>query len=90
MYSGTYSRNLLGIPHPEAFELSVELHVAKLTRRHLSRVSQGQVFSYEFRKTFKNTYLEEYLWTTAFGYRLENYAETEPQRFTAFNLSCLH
>ena len=47
-------------------------------------------FPMNFGKTFKNTYLEEYLWTTAFGYRLQNYVETEPQRFTAFTFSCLH
>ena len=76
--------------YPEAFELSVELQIAKCTGRHLSRVSMVQAFSYEFCKTFKNTYFEEYLRTTAFGYRLENHVEIEPQRFTTFTLFCLH
>ena len=53
-------------------------------------VSMAQVFSYEFCKTFKNTYFEEYLWAIAFGCRLENHIEIEPQRFTTFNLYCLH
>ena len=52
-------RNVL--EYPEAFELLVELHIAQFTGRHLSRVSMVQVFSYEFCKTFKNTYFEEYL-----------------------------
>ena len=47
------------LSYPEAFELSVELHIAKLTGRHLSRVSLVQVFSYVFCKTFKNAYFEE-------------------------------
>ena len=76
--------------YPEAFELSVELHITKFAGRHLSRVSMVQVFSYEFCKTFKITYFEEYLRTTAFGCRLENHVEIGPQRFTTFTLSCLH
>ena len=47
--------------YPEAFGLSVELHIAKFAGRHLSRVSMVQLFSYEFCKTFKNAYFEEYL-----------------------------
>ena len=57
-YSETNSKNLWGMPlsYPEAFELSVELHIAKFTGRYLSQVSLVQVFSYEFWKTFKNSY----------------------------------
>ena len=63
--------------YPEGFELSVELHrssyrrccktkgvlniFAKFTGKHLPRISLVQVFSYEFCKTFKSTYFEEYL-----------------------------
>ena len=65
------------LSYPEAFELPVELHksshrrcsktdgvlniFAKFKGKHLSRVSLVQVFSYEFCKTFRNTYFEEYL-----------------------------
>ena len=51
----------MALSYPEAFELSVKLHIAIFTGRHLSRVSLVQVFSYEFCKAFKNTCLEEYL-----------------------------
>ena len=44
----------------------------------------AQVFSCEFYEIFS------ILWMTASGCRLENHVETEPQGFTAFNLSCLH
>ena len=44
------------LSYPEAFELSVELDIAKFTGRHLSQVSLVQVFSNEFYKTFKNIY----------------------------------
>ena len=49
------------LSYPKAFELPVELHIAKFTGRNLSRVSVVQVFSYEFCKTFKNICFEEYL-----------------------------
>ena len=49
-----------------------------------------QVFSYEFYKTFKNTYFEEHLWTTASGYMLEKHKKIEPRRFATFTLSSLH
>ena len=55
----------------------------------IGRVAHHKI-SYEFCKTFKNIYFEEYLWTTAFGSRLESHVEIEPQRFTNFTLSCLH
>ena len=80
-------RNQWWKPMRNAFELSVELHITKFTGRHFSRVSLVQVISYEFCKTFKNIYFEEYLWTTAFGSRLESHVEIEPQRFTTFTLS---
>ena len=40
-----------------------------------------QVFSFEFRKIFKNTLFTEYLWTTAFGYNLS-------QSYVTSVLSC--
>ena len=36
------------------------------------------------------TYFEEHLRTGDSGCRLENHLEIDPQRFTAFNLFCLH
>ena len=51
----------MSLSYPEAFKLSVKLHIAKFTGKYLSRVSLIQVFSYEFSKTFKKTYFEEYL-----------------------------
>ena len=87
-YSGTNSKNLWRMPlsYPEGFELSTELHIAKFIGRHLPRVSLVQMFSYEFSKTFKNTCFEEYLWTTASGWRLENPVEVEQQGFYYFYL----
>ena len=67
-YSGTNSKNLRGMPlsYPEAFELSVELHIAKFTGRHLSRVSLVQVFFYEFCGIFKNiVFIELFQATTS-------------------------
>ena len=53
---------------------------AKFTGKHLFQglffikgETLTQVFSYEFYKTFKNTYFEEHLSTTASGCRLENH-----------------
>ena len=51
-----------------------------------NRETLVQLFSYEFWKNFKNSYLL----TTACGCRLENHIEIEPQGFTTFILSCLH
>ena len=85
-YSGNNSRNPWRMPlnYLQAFELSVELQIEKFTGRHLSRVSLVQVISYELCKTFKKSYFEEYLWTTAAGCRLDDYCwlqAGEPCRF---------
>ena len=55
----------------------------------IKRETLVQRLSYEFCKTFKNTYFEEHLWTTASGCSLGSRVEIEPQRFASFTLTSL-
>ena len=77
----------------DAFELHRSSHLRPLTPNFIAKEMLAQVFSCKFCEIFKNNYFEEHLQTTVSGCRMENHAEIveiEPQRFTAFNLSCLH
>ena len=46
------------LSYPEAFELSVELHIAKFTGRHLSQDSLVEVFPRNFAKLLRTPILK--------------------------------